>query len=165
MRRQTARDRIQKAIGPDKRWVIPQLMLITVVAIGTPVTARRGKRLPALVRPLALPLLLASAWSVWRAKEDLSDSFTMSPTPVADGEMIEHGVYGAIRHPMYLSVLLGIAGYAAAWRSGFGVLSLLAGAVFISAKIRHEEGQLADQYPTYEAYCQRVRWRCIPGVY
>lgn len=157
--------RIEKAVGPDKQWVIPQLILLLAAAIGTPLLREASWRPPGWLRAGALPLLLAAMWIAGRAKADLSESFTMSPTPVSDGAMVEHGVYGVIRHPMYLSVLLALAGYAAAWRSGFGVLSLIAGSVFLRAKIRYEEQRLSARYPAYADYCQRVRWRCVPGLF
>jgi protein-S-isoprenylcysteine O-methyltransferase Ste14 len=157
--------RVTRAIGPDRRWVIPQLIGIGVIILAIPLESLRGRRRSnGRTRMIALPLLLASAWLASRAKSDLSHCFTMSPTPVADGALIERGVYGTIRHPMYLSVLLFVAGYATAWWSRFGLVCLCGSASFLIAKVRHEERALTARYDSYPEYCDRVRWRLLPGI-
>jgi len=79
--------------------------------------------------------------------------------------LVTGGVYGVIRHPSYLGLMLGALGWALAFRSVPGVVLALLNLVPLMARIRAEERLLADQFGAeYEAY--RVRtWRMVPGVY
>lgn len=158
------RHRIDRVVGPDKQWVIPQLIGLAIIVVAIPLDSRRHRRSRWGASLLAPPLIVASAWVAGRAKSDLADSFTMSPTPVEGEELVEHGMYGSIRHPMYLSVLLFFAGYTAAWRSSLGVASLVTSTAFLIAKVRHEERALSARYESYPDYCDRVRWRFLPGI-
>ena len=79
-------------------------------------------------------------------------------------KLVTSGVYGIIRHPSYLGLLISSLGWALAFRSGVGVLltALLIPPLF--ARIRAEETLLCTQFGAeYEAYCSRTS-RLIPGV-
>jgi protein-S-isoprenylcysteine O-methyltransferase Ste14 len=79
--------------------------------------------------------------------------------------LVTGSVYGVIRHPSYLGMLVMSLGWALAFRSGVGVL--LAAAIIppLLARIRAEESLLRSQFGhEYEAYCARTA-RLIPGLY
>jgi protein-S-isoprenylcysteine O-methyltransferase Ste14 len=79
--------------------------------------------------------------------------------------LVTSGVYGIIRHPSYLGLLVNALGWALAFRSGVGVL--LAALILppLLARIRAEEALLRSQFGAeYDAYCARTA-RLIPGVY
>ncbi len=79
--------------------------------------------------------------------------------------LVTTGLYGTIRHPSYLGLLLGALGWGLAFRSGVGVLLAAAIVPVIVARIRAEERLLSDQFGAeYAAYRART-WRLIPGVY
>jgi protein-S-isoprenylcysteine O-methyltransferase Ste14 len=78
---------------------------------------------------------------------------------------VTSGVYGVIRHPSYLGLLVNSLGWALAFRSGVGVLLTALLIPPLLARIRAEEDLLRAQFASqYEAYCSRT-WRLIPGVY
>lgn len=84
----------------------------------------------------------------------------------ADGQrVIDTGLYGLIRHPIYAGNLLVYAGLAL-WLGStaavVGVLPLLAATL---ARIAMEEAHLRAALPDYAAYAQRVRGRLIPFVF
>ena len=79
--------------------------------------------------------------------------------------LVTTGVYGRIRHPSYLGLLVLLLGWALAFRAGVGVL--LAGLMIppLLARIRSEERLLSEQFgEEYEAYRSRTS-RLIPGLY
>jgi protein-S-isoprenylcysteine O-methyltransferase Ste14 len=79
--------------------------------------------------------------------------------------LVTSGVYGVIRHPSYLGLLINALGWALAFRSGVGLLltALLIPPLF--ARIRAEERLLHAQFGAeYEAYRARTS-RLIPGLY
>lgn len=86
------------------------------------------------------------------------------PTPVRGGRLIDSGMYGVVRHPIYAAVLLLIAGSVVRVLSVAGLLLIVASVVFFDRKSAHEEALLAEAYPGYDAYRRRVRWKLLPGL-
>lgn len=79
--------------------------------------------------------------------------------------VVSGGTYRLVRHPIYLGEFVMIfACWIAApngwWCGGVALLS----APMIAIRIRMEENLLRD-YSEYVAYCEKVRWRWIPGVW
>jgi protein-S-isoprenylcysteine O-methyltransferase Ste14 len=79
--------------------------------------------------------------------------------------LVTTGIYGTLRHPSYLGLLVNAVGWALAFRSIIGVLIAVLMIPPILARIRSEEALLRTQFGNaYEAYCARTR-RLIPGLY
>ena len=80
-------------------------------------------------------------------------------------ELVTTGLYGVIRHPSYLGLLINAAGWALAFRSGAGLLLAALLVPPLLARIRAEEALLQSQFGgAYEAYRNRTS-RLIPGIY
>jgi protein-S-isoprenylcysteine O-methyltransferase Ste14 len=80
-------------------------------------------------------------------------------------KLVTEGIYGVIRHPSYLGLLVNSLGWGLAFRSGVGVLLMVALLPLLVARIRAEEALLRAQFgDEYEAYRGRTS-RLIPGVY
>ncbi len=79
--------------------------------------------------------------------------------------LVTSGVYGVIRHPSYLGLLVNSLGWGLAFRSGVGVLLTALMIPPLLARIRAEEMLLRTQFGAeYDAYCARTS-RLIPGLY
>jgi protein-S-isoprenylcysteine O-methyltransferase Ste14 len=79
--------------------------------------------------------------------------------------LVTIGIYGVIRHPSYLGLLVNALGWALAFRSGAGVLLTAMTMVPLIARIRSEEALLQSQFGAeYNVYRART-WRLIPGLY
>lgn len=79
--------------------------------------------------------------------------------------LVTSGVYGVIRHPSYLGLLINSLGWALAFRSAVGVLLTALLLPPLIARIRAEERLLASQFGAqYDAYRARTS-RLIPGLY
>jgi protein-S-isoprenylcysteine O-methyltransferase Ste14 len=79
--------------------------------------------------------------------------------------LVTSGVYGVIRHPSYLGLLVSSLGWALAFRSGVGVLLTALTIPPLIARIRAEERLLRTQFGNeYDAYRSRTS-RLIPGIY
>jgi len=79
--------------------------------------------------------------------------------------LVTKGVYGVIRHPSYLGLLLNSLGWDLAFRSGAGVLLTALIALPLLARIHAEERLLRAHFDgEYADYCARTS-RLIPGLY
>lgn len=89
---------------------------------------------------------------------------TIFPHPNPGSDLVQHGVYRWVRHPLYTSLTLLSAAWALAWASW--PVALVAGlqTVFLDLKSRREEVWLRDRFPGYPEYARRVR-RLVPGLY
>ena len=79
--------------------------------------------------------------------------------------LVTTGIYGVIRHPSYLGLLINSLGWSLAFRSGVGVL--LTGLLVppLLARIYAEENLLRSEFgDEYNAYRSRT-WRLLPGIY
>ena len=75
------------------------------------------------------------------------------------------GLYGIVRHPSYLGLLINALGWALAFRSGVGVLLTALLIPALLARIRAEEALLHAHFGSdYERYRRRTS-RLIPGIY
>jgi protein-S-isoprenylcysteine O-methyltransferase Ste14 len=79
--------------------------------------------------------------------------------------LVTSGVYGLIRHPSYLGLLVNSLGWGLTFRSAVGVLLTALTIPPLLARIRAEERLLRTQFvDEYNAYCARTA-RLIPGIY
>lgn len=79
--------------------------------------------------------------------------------------LVTTGIYGVIRHPSYLGLLVMALGWALAFRSGAGVLLAALLIPPLLARIHAEEALLGSQFgDVYDDYRTRTS-RLIPGIY
>lgn len=79
--------------------------------------------------------------------------------------LVTSGIYGVIRHPSYLGLLVNSTGWGLAFRSGVGIVLTALLTPPLLARIRAEEELLHRQFGAeYDAYRARTS-RLIPGLY
>jgi len=82
-----------------------------------------------------------------------------------DHKLVTTGVYGTIRHPSYLGLLVNFLGLALVFRAAAGVLLVVLILPPLIARINAEEKLLLSEFgDEYRAYRARTS-RLIPGVY
>jgi protein-S-isoprenylcysteine O-methyltransferase Ste14 len=143
-------------------WVAGQSGLLCAVAILAVVFHGDGMNLSimaggAVFFVIALGCGLAGTVALGR-------NLTPFPKPSTQTQLVQGGIYGLMRHPLYNAVFCASAGWALVWQSWPALLATLALALFFDAKARREERWLNQQFPEYASYEQRVR-RFIPWIY
>jgi len=79
--------------------------------------------------------------------------------------LVTSGVYGVIRHPSYLGLLINSLGWSLAFRSGVGILLTSLLIPLLITRIDAEENLLRAEFgDAYDVYCSNT-WRLIPGIY
>ena len=80
-------------------------------------------------------------------------------------QLVDTGLYGVVRHPMYAATLLLFLSMPLILGSLLAFLVMLAYPFIIVRRIRNEEQVLLRELPGYGAYRQKVRWRLVPGIW
>ena len=110
---------------------------------------------------LVLAGIAAAGWTLWHNRPG---NFSVYPEPIDGFRLITSGPYRWVRHPMYSSLLLmmaGIALYNAHWLNALGFVLVLSA---VLGKLTLEERYLGDAVADYRDYRERTR-KLIPYVY
>jgi len=120
--------------------------------------------LPDWVRYLAAMLFLA-AYVLYA--EVLRENTWLSRTiGVQEGQqVVDRGLYGIVRHPMYAATLLLFLAMPLVLCSLIALGAFLAYPFLITARIRNEEQVLEKELAGYVAYERKVPWRLIPFIW
>jgi protein-S-isoprenylcysteine O-methyltransferase Ste14 len=150
------------------RWVISALTLLGLLAAYLPAYTDRkafwtidGE----LIRWLGVVLFAAGGalrlWPVFVLGPRFSGLVAIQPGHT----LVTTGVYGVIRHPSYLGLLVNALGWVLAFRAGVGVLLTALMIPPLLTRIHAEERLLRTQFgDEYNTYCARTA-RLIPGLY
>jgi len=150
------------------RWVLIAFGLIGILAAYLPAyTDRKGFWIldGDTIRWLGVALFAAGGllriWPVFVLGRRFSGLVAIQP----GHSLVTSGVYGIIRHPSYLGLLVNSLGWALAFRSGVGILLTALLIPPLLARLHAEERLLRTQFgDEYDAYRSRTS-RLIPGVY
>lgn len=82
-----------------------------------------------------------------------------------DQTVIDTGLYGIVRHPMYLATLLMFLPLPLILGSFWGLIPFALYPVIIVVRILNEEKILTEGLDGYAAYKQKVRYRLIPYLW
>ena len=80
-------------------------------------------------------------------------------------QVIDTGLYGIVRHPMYAVTLVLFLSMPLVLGSWISLLFFLPYPFVLAVRIRNEEQVLLAGLPGYDAYLKKVRWRLIPGLW
>ena len=86
-------------------------------------------------------------------------------TVEAGQELVSTGLYGLVRHPMYLGNVVLMVGIPLALGSYWGLLFLIPGLAVLAVRIVDEEKVLTQDLAGYPDYAQKVHYRLLPYVW
>lgn len=94
------------------------------------------------------------------------NSFAAATVRVERGQtVVSTGLYGVVRHPMYMGTLPLTIAVPLALGSWWALLPVLAIVPALVWRLVDEERVLRRDLPGYAAYCARVRYRLVPGIW
>lgn len=120
--------------------------------------------LPAPVSVLAAIVFLA-AYALYA--EVLRENTYLSRTVEVqeNQKVIDTGLYGVVRHPMYMTTVLLFLAMPLVLGSVISFIIMLLYIPIIVKRIRNEELVLAEGLPGYSKYMEKVKYRLIPFVW
>ncbi len=119
---------------------------------------------PAAWRGAGVGVLFTAAAIAVAGAKALGKNLTPFPKPFDHADLVQHGIYAKIRHPLYTAVILAGFGWAMIWLSWPAAVVAAALIPFFHAKSCREERMLRQKFPGYRKYETRTN-RFIPSVY
>jgi protein-S-isoprenylcysteine O-methyltransferase Ste14 len=152
------------------RYVVYGLMIGFILWIVVmPLDAKRFAWSPEFPLPVKVLGFLMLAGSFFLFFRSYTDNTFLSPLVRVQAErkqyVVSTGVYGVVRHPMYLGAILMFAGAPLLLGSAWGIGTGLALSVLLMARIIGEEAMLVRELEGYGDYMQRVRYRLVPYLW
>jgi protein-S-isoprenylcysteine O-methyltransferase Ste14 len=134
--------------------------VVTVVSIASPFMLRttNGGWLPDTVTAAAS---MAGLAVVIVGKLALGRSFGLVP---ANRGVVIAGPYAIVRHPIYSGYVLTHIAFFCAYPSGWNAVLVVTADVALVLRALVEE-RVLDGDAQYRAYCQRVGWHFVPGLF
>jgi protein-S-isoprenylcysteine O-methyltransferase Ste14 len=86
-------------------------------------------------------------------------------TVEAEQKVVSTGLYGLVRHPMYVGTLIMMIGTPLALDSYWGLLAIVLALPVLAARINDEEKMLRHELDGYDEYMEKVHYRLVPGVW
>jgi len=94
------------------------------------------------------------------------NTYTAATVQIAEGQkVISTGPYAIVRHPMYASGSLFLAGMPLALGSYWALVPIAVMVPFLIWRLLDEERLLTKSLPGYAEYRERVRYRLVPFVW
>jgi protein-S-isoprenylcysteine O-methyltransferase Ste14 len=142
-------------------WVILQVFIFLV--IGLSVNYVRVN-VPLWLRICALISLLTGGMLGTLGVLYLGKNLTPFPKPKYDTQLIRHGIFRMVRHPIYSGLIFGTFGWSLFIGSLPGMILSIILFLFFDLKSRREESWLTERFPEYKEYQKRVK-KLIPFIY
>jgi protein-S-isoprenylcysteine O-methyltransferase Ste14 len=96
----------------------------------------------------------------------IQNSYAAATVTVEDSQpVVSTGLYGVVRHPMYVGAAIMLAGVPLALGSWWGLVVLIPGLIGIVVRILDEETMLRHELTGYGEYTQKVHYRLVPHVW
>jgi len=163
----------KRGTGNQKTWdnyfLFGMGIIFLVWVIIMPLDAKRFRwsvNVPHSLKISGVILLLMSFFFLFRS---FTDNTFLSPLVRIQEErkqqLVTTGVYGFVRHPMYLGAMLMFIGTPLLLGSYYGLGLGFIMIVLIAMRTIGEEKMLMQEFKDYEEYKKKVRYRFIPLVW
>lgn len=114
---------------------------------------------------IAAAVLFLAAYALYA--EVLRENAYLSRTiKVEEGQkVVDTGLYGIVRHPMYMATLLLFGMIPLVLGSWYALIVFAVYPILMAVRIKDEEALLSKELPGYPEYMKKVKYRMIPFVW
>ncbi len=96
----------------------------------------------------------------------IENAFASRIIEIQEGQrLIDTGLYGVVRHPMYMAAIVLYAPFPLVLGSYYGLIPILLLPPLLVYRLLNEEKVLRAGLQGYGDYMERVRYRLIPGIW
>jgi protein-S-isoprenylcysteine O-methyltransferase Ste14 len=155
--------------GPLERVLLACMtvgFVLTLLWLATPVLRFADYSLRPVAFVAGVACLAAGLWCLYKSHADLGANWSVTLEVREKQQLVTHGIYRHVRHPMYLALMLYSSGLALVlpnWVAGPSYL--VAVALLVSLRLGPEERMMLDVFGNnYASYMARTK-RLIPGVW
>jgi protein-S-isoprenylcysteine O-methyltransferase Ste14 len=148
-------DRLEKILLAA---MFPPVLLLPLLYLFTSLLSFADYPLASFIRWAGAVVMVASLWLFWRSHVDLGQNWSVSLELRENHQLVSHGVYRWVRHPMYASIWLwGLAQgmMLANWFAGWSVIPVFATMYYI--RMPREERLMYEEFGDgYREYARRT---------
>jgi protein-S-isoprenylcysteine O-methyltransferase Ste14 len=140
--------------------------VLPLIWIATPLLAFADYPLRPLPFLVGTSCLAIGLWLFHRSHADLGTNWSITLALRENHQLVVDGLYGSVRHPMYLALLIYSAGQALVLPNYVAGPSYCVAMLLLFAfRMRSEERMMLEQFgKDYEAYTAQTK-RLIPGLW
>lgn len=136
-------------------------MILPIVYLFTSLLRFADYRLPSFIQSVGAILMVVALWLFWRSHADLGTNWSRTLEIQKGHQLVTHGVYRSIRHPMYASIWLFSLAQGLLlenWLAGWS--AFVAFAILYFVRIPNEERMMSEffgqQYDDYMSQTGRL---------
>ncbi|MHA1931974.1 MAG: methyltransferase family protein [Promethearchaeota archaeon] len=158
-------EKTKKFAGSDK-YIMPLLSIGFIGAIILPVFDYRYQwsTIPFMVEIIGLGLLNIGLIIMEIAM--VQNAYASKLLDISKGQkLIDTGLYGHVRHPLYSGAILMILGLPVALGSWISLIPAAIGVLSLIIRTKFEEKMLIKGMDGYDEYRTRVKYKIIPKIY
>ena len=140
-------------------------LLLPVLYLATPWLGFADYALPAPVAWIGVTLMLAALWLFRRAHADLGTNWSVTMELHRGHQLVRHGVYRAVRHPMYAAIWLFSLAQGLLlqnWLAGWSAVAAFA--VMYCVRVPREERLMREAFGREYADYERQTGRLLPRL-
>lgn len=114
---------------------------------------------------IAAAVLFLAAYGLY-AEVMRENAYLSRTIQVQEGQkVVDTGLYGIVRHPMYTATLLLFLSMPLVLGSWYALIPMAFYPVIITVRLLDEEKLLSKELDGYEAYTKKVKYRLIPFIW
>ncbi len=145
----------------DILFVTVQLLLF--VLYGLPLNLGGTVMLWPIIKASAIVITAVGVGIIGLSLLQLNKNLSPFPSPKQNGQLVQHGLYALIRHPIYTGILFSTIGYALYSGSAFKMVIGLLFYLLFFLKSNYEEAKLEGKFKEYEDYRKKTG-RFLPKI-
>lgn len=144
---------MKKFLERGGTWVAGQFLIFAVLVLLALIYPGTG---PVEWRWSGAVILVLAVAVAFAGTMALGRNITPFPMPSTNGELVQHGIYAKIRHPLYAAVILAGFGWAFLWLSWPALLVALFALISMAMRLEPRSSTRSDSCPV--AVRQKQHW-------